>query len=179
MDQVEEEPEYKRGRDYALRRLGRRECSADDLRRKIQQQGISGTIAEKIVENLLKNSLVSDERFSRMLIRQQVSRSNGPRLIRQKLKAQGIELDAEQVREISAEVSERSEVETAHAFVTRKYPQCWEDTKVASRASQALLRRGFSYSVIEDVLRRRASFPKSKVGNSEMNVLEVPFTPLV
>jgi SOS response regulatory protein OraA/RecX len=89
-----------------------------------------------------------------MLIRQQVNRSNGPRLIRQKLKAQGIDLSGEQLKEIASEVSDRSEVETARAFVERKYPKCWEDKKTAVRASQALLRRGFSYSIIQDVLRK-------------------------
>jgi regulatory protein len=152
--QFEEDPEYKKGHEYALRRLGRRECSVDDLRRKILDQGISPAITEKIVENLVKNAWVSDERFSRMLIRQQVNRSNGPRLIRQKLKAQGIDLSGEQLKEIASEVSDRSEVETARAFVERKYPKCWEDKKTAVRASQALLRRGFSYSIIQDVLRK-------------------------
>ena len=153
VNQLEEDPEYNKGREYALRRLGRRECSVDDLRRKILERGISPAITEKIVENLLKNDWVSDERFSRMLIRQQVNRSNGPRLIRQKLKAQGIDLSVEQLKEISSEVADKGEVESARAFVERRYPKCWEDKKTAVRASQALLRRGFSYTTIQDVLR--------------------------
>lgn len=151
---IEEDPEYKKGRDYAIRRLGKRECSVGDLRRKLAENGISAEVAEKIIENLAQNNWVSDERFSRMLVRQQMNRANGPRLIQQKLKAQGISLSTEKLKEIASEVSDKSDVDTARNFVARKNAKAWEDRKVAARASQALLRRGFSYSVIQDVLRK-------------------------
>jgi regulatory protein len=146
---------YKEARDFALRHLGRRECSTQSLRRRIVQHGTSSDVADVIVEDLAKISYVDDERFSKMLIRQQVSQLKGPRFIRQKLREQGINLSAAQVTAISSEVTDTTEVETARNLVERKYPKAWDDKKIAARASQALLRRGFSYDIISAVLRSR------------------------
>lgn len=144
--------EYKTGKEYALRRLGRRECSAQDLRRKIIEKGVSAQTADLIIEELIRKSLVSDERFARILIRGQAIRSKGIRFIRQKLKEQGISLSNELISEISCEATACSEVETARIFVERKYPTFNQDKKTAARATQALLRRGFSYDVISAAL---------------------------
>lgn len=145
--------EYKKGRAYALGRLNRRECSSEDLRKRLHDQDISPETTDLIIADLSRTSLVSDERFSRMLIRQQATRSKGPRFIRQKLKEQGISLSTQQISEISAEATDKTELETARAFVERKYPTAFEDKKVAFKASQGLLRRGFSYDVIQQALK--------------------------
>ena len=148
--------EYKTGKEYALRRLGKRECSSQDLRRKIIDKGISAETSALIVEELARKSLVSDERFARMLIRQQATKSKGARFISQKLKEQGIDLSNQVISEIASEVTACSEVETARNFVERKYPGFKEDKKTAARASQALQRRGFSFDVIAKALRDSA-----------------------
>ena len=153
LSSINDDAEYKKGRTFALGRLNRRECSSEDIRKRLLEQGISSETTERIMADLSRSSLVSDERFSRMLIRQQATRSKGPRLIRQKLKEQGISLSTQQISEISAEATEKTELETARAFVERKYPTAFEDKKVAFKASQGLLRRGFSYDVIQQALR--------------------------
>lgn len=144
--------EYQIGKEYALQRLSRRECSSEDLRRKIVQRGISPETSEQIVKEMIRLSLVSDDRYARMLIRQQANSTKGPRFIRQKLKEQGIDLACSEISEISSSLSDKSEVETARKFVERRYPQFLEDKKVANRACQALQRRGFSFDTVRAAL---------------------------
>lgn len=150
----EEKDSYQSGKNYALGRLNRRECSSSDIRKRLILRGIPSDVASQIVSDLAQASLLDDERFSRLLIRQQIRLGKGPRAILQKLKQNGISYASEQIKTLSLEMSEPSEQETARALVERKYPKAWTDRKEASKALQTLLRRGFSYSIAMDVLKQ-------------------------
>lgn len=147
------EDDYRIGKEFALQRLGRRECTAKDIERHLIRKGISEDTARQVVIELVAASYISDERFSKMLIREQIQRGKGPRAILQKLKEKGVRIELEQIKALSTEVSTVTELESARAILERKYPNAQSDRKAANRAFQALLRRGFSYTVIKDLLK--------------------------
>ena len=139
-------------KDHALKRLNRRECSSRDIYLHLTKKGIPSDIASTVVEDLKKLNLINDERFAKLLTREQASRGKGPYVIRQKLKDKGITLDLGQMKILSEEVTNTTELDSAKNLVMRKYPEAWKDKKDTARALQTLLRRGFSYSVAREAL---------------------------
>jgi len=144
--------DYQTAREYALQRLNRRECSSRDIEQRLVRKGISKDTVKKVVTELEEASLLSDARFSKMMIREQAARGKGPLVIRQKLKQNGIDLSVEQIKAISAEYGESKELEVARQMVARKYPNFATDKATMNRALQALLRRGFSFSDAKKLL---------------------------
>ncbi len=152
MTPLEKDPD-KSAKEYALRRLDRRECSAKDIYRHLIKKGVSSQVASHVVSDLVASNLISDERFAKMLTRAQVSRGKGPQVIRQKLREKGISLELSEVKAVSEEVGQMTELQAAQAVLERKYPRAAEDRAEANRAYQALIRRGFSYEVAQESLR--------------------------
>jgi regulatory protein len=149
---MSEEDFLTKARRHALNRMNRRECSSQDIYQFLIRKGIPSEIATQVVQDFKKNQFINDERFAKMLTRQQVARSKGPNYIRQKLRDKGIQLKPDQMNDLIEEVSETTELELARQLVLRKYPRAHLDRLEANRAFQALIRRGFSYSIAREAL---------------------------
>lgn len=143
----DEADSFKRARQIALRRLERRECSSFDIQRHLVQKGVTSEIAAQVLSHLKELNLISDERFAKMLTREQAARGKGPYYIQQKLKEKGISFDLNQVKSLTEDVTETSELDAAKKLIERKYPQTWKDKQ---HVIQGLIRRGFSYSVARE-----------------------------
>lgn len=140
-------------RQRALGRLGRRECSQKELIDYLHgRKGVDLAEAQAVVARLASEGLVDDLRYARMMIRHQALRGKGPRAIAQVLKQKGVPLPAATIEAICEEVGIAPERETAREWVERRYPKFREDRKVANRAYQALLRRGFNSQVARDTV---------------------------
>lgn len=150
--QPEKDP-YPSAKEHALKRLERRECSSQDIYQHLIQKKVMPEIATRVVSDLTKLKLINDERFARMLTREQASRGKGPNYIRQKLRNKGVSLNVDQIREISEETTHLTELDAAKAILERRYPRAALDRKEAMRAFQGLLRRGYSFSVTQEALR--------------------------
>ena len=81
-------------RRRALGLLARREHSRAELVRKLVRSGHERPEAERTVEALASQGLISDSRFAEALIRSHVERGSGPLRIRRDLEARGIEAPA-------------------------------------------------------------------------------------
>ncbi len=153
-----EQDSYRRAKDLAARRLSRRECSAHDIRQYLIRKGIPSEMSARVVEEFVKLNFISDERFAAMFTRDQVGKGKGSLQIRQKLRIQGIHLDALQAKTLTEESGQKTELELARALLERRFPllACSgsPDRKEVHRAIQMLLRRGFSYSVAREALQR-------------------------
>lgn len=77
-------------RDIAVRYLTRREHGIEELTQKLVQRGADRSIAERVVTHLADENLVSDQRFTEMLIRTRMGQLNGPVKIRAELRHLGI-----------------------------------------------------------------------------------------
>lgn len=140
-------------RILALRRLGRREYSSAEMISYLERRGIGRETAVSVVTELVEEHLIDDSRFARMLARYQAIRGKGSVYILSKLRQKGIQIELSEVRKLLEENGETNELETARQFVRRRYPLLAQDRKIAARAYQALLRRGFSHQTARDALK--------------------------
>ena len=163
------DPAYQSAKQIAFSRLDRRECSSQDIYRHLIKKGVSSEIASAIVSELMASNLIDDLRFTRMLARQQAANGKGPNVIRQKLREKGIQIELAKVREITEEVTQIKELDAAKAILERRYPTAALDRRESVRAYQALLRRGFSYSVVQQALKLLKD--SKKVDNSDFDEL--------
>jgi regulatory protein len=108
-------------------------------------------IAETIQE-LVELKYIDDEKYSRIMVREQALRGKGPNWIRMKLKTKGITTERRQVEELLENAAQTSELEVAKSVVVRRYPNAHLDPVVGRKAIQTLLRRGFSYDVARQAI---------------------------
>lgn len=82
-------------RDYAsvnaaaIRALGRREYSEFELRSKLERR-FEGDVVAQVLETLVADHLLSDERFTEVFVRSRIARGQGPVRIRKELRQRGI-----------------------------------------------------------------------------------------
>lgn len=141
-------------RNLALRRIAAREYSRAEMVAYLKRKGVETKQAEEVVARLVEESLISDERYAKVVARHQATRGKGPAYVRMKLKQKGIHADASEVREMLGDVTGESDIERARKIVEARYPNAANDKTVAAKAYQALIRRGFSFDVARAVLFR-------------------------
>lgn len=141
----------------AMRALSRREYSEFELRSKLERR-FDQQVVEQVLEALVADHLLSDERFTEVFVRSRIARGQGPTRIRQELRQRGIgdelvshflSFDSDFWLEHAREVVERREDQLAQARS--------DDPEVRQRARGKLGRflagRGFPMDVISKILR--------------------------
>lgn len=131
--------------------LARREHSAYELRQKLKPKAPADLIDE-LIESLLKDDLVSDERFAHMLCRSRFNRGVGPVRIE-------YELNKHQIRVEWAEQAiakyEHQWVDHLQALNTRKYGDIPPtDYKAWAKRARFFQGRGFTTSQIQQAIPR-------------------------
>lgn len=139
-------------RQIALRRLDRRECSSGDIFQCLKRKGFPSGISNLVVQELVEKKFINDEKYTRIVIREQALRGKGPTWIRIKLKQKGISAERGAIESLLGDVADTSELNVARAVVSRRYSQVRENPEMTKKALQALLRRGFSYGVARTAL---------------------------
>src|SRR5579859_4837971 len=81
----------KRVRARALGLLARREHSAGELGRKLQERGYDSTAVEAVLSSLEQEKLLSDARFVEEFVAARVRRGSGPMKIREELRGKGVD----------------------------------------------------------------------------------------
>ena len=74
----------------AVKLLARREHSARELKRKLEQRGIGAGEAAETVAQLAKDGWQSDARYTEMLVRSRISQGFGPVRIEAELRQAGV-----------------------------------------------------------------------------------------
>jgi SOS response regulatory protein OraA/RecX len=120
----------------------------------LEGKGIEDGEAESVVQALVGERLIDDDRYSGVVAREQARRARGPRNILSKLKGKGVSVDRRQAAALFREASDLSELELAGAVLERRHPAAARDAEATSKAYAALLRRGFSCEVALQALRR-------------------------
>ena len=82
-------------RDRALGLLSRREHSARELKRKLQQKGVTAEEAVDVVDEMGERNYQSDARFAESLVRKRALDGYGPMRIRAELASHGMRVDAD------------------------------------------------------------------------------------
>lgn len=132
------EPEV---RDIAVRYLGRREYTVEELRLKLLQRGADSEITAQVVRDLADENLVSDQRFTEMYVRMRIRRLFGPMKIRGELRSKGI---IDKLINEAMPDDEDSWFETATQWAGKR---CRGELDYAQRAKiyRSLMNRGFTH----------------------------------
>ena len=131
----------------ALRLLERRDYSRKELILKLTEKGEPLEDAEAVADRMIELGVISDERYSRMLVRHYAAKGYGTCRIKQELYRHGIHTDLweEAMEELPPPPSQD---EIIDKLLRSKLRSSEHDQKDIKKATDALLRRGFSWSEI-------------------------------
>jgi len=150
-----------RGKDYTdkiyvrlLSFASRRSHSKKEFEQWFRKKNVDPNIQDPLLARLSKVGLLNEEEFARWWVEQRVTfRSMPPKMLKMELRSKGIK--DEIIEQVLQENEAPSEVELARKVLKKRFgkiPQNIRDLKEKKRIYDFLLRRGFSYSVIKDVL---------------------------
>ncbi len=148
----------RRAYNYALSLLSRRDHTAKELKAKLSQKGFQ-RYCEKVVEKLISQDFVNDERFAEHFVRELVNlKGYGKRRVEQELFRKGVE------KEIISNVLDETEFEDEKllGIIERKYLRHLDTEKGVRKTVNSLIRLGYSYSEIRDAI-------KTVLENNEFN----------
>jgi regulatory protein len=141
--------------DYALKLLSYRERSRQEIQVRMERKGFQREVIEKVLRYLEGQKYLDDRRFAELWAHDRLRKGYGKVRVILELRKKGVnqEIIDEVVKKTYSSVDE---IEMALELVKRKgYNLEWAgDQRVARRASEFLRRRGFSFSVIREVMSR-------------------------
>ena len=144
----------KRAKEKALRLLAVRARSRKELSDRLRQAKFSIETIENTLHVLERLKLVNDAEFAVSFGRNRtVTKPSGSFLLRQELKVKG--LNEEDIQKgLTAAFAEKSEADLAWelAVKSKKRYASQEELKAKKRVSDFLLRRGFQWDVVSDVI---------------------------
>ena len=126
----------------ALRILGNRNFSEQEMQKRLTSKGETQENAEETVKWLVELGYINDSDYAALIVRHYSAKGYGLSRIRDELYKRGIPRDLWDER--LAEINETDMLDTAHEFLRKKLRGS-NDKNDLRRASDALVRRGFSY----------------------------------
>lgn len=134
-------------RNAALRYLARREYAVQELRYKLGRKYLSDVVAV-VLDELVAEELLSDRRFTSMLVRSRISRGYGPRYIAAELSQKGI---AQELIEEHLDVTFDVWLDNARQLATKRLAGARNSDAAKAdrdRVARLLSRRGFPTDII-------------------------------
>ncbi len=135
----------------AMNLLARREHSLDELRAKLSRRFADAELVEAQLQQLVDDNLQSDARYAGSLLRQRISRGQGPLRIRQEMRQRGVSADL-----VDAAMAEEPVdwAALAQEVMQRKFGQePAADVRERARRARFLQYRGFSAEHYQHLLR--------------------------
>ncbi len=152
IDRLKAADAYARARDLALRYLGTRARSTAEVRDYLRRKGFAETTIEHVIERLQEWGYLDDEAFARFWVEDRERfRPRGLIALRQELRQKGISNDI--IQRVLADLDPEDSARRALASRLRQWRHLdWHTFR--KKAGDYLARRGFSYDIINDVVRR-------------------------
>jgi len=130
----------------AMNILARREHSVFELTRKLQQKDYPSDMVSEVIERLVADNLLSDERFAEAYVRMRSARGFGLKRIRLEMKERGV------ASELISEAIEQTDVDwfaLARDVRDRKFGEQYpQDFALRAKQMKFLQYRGFSHEQI-------------------------------
>jgi len=137
------EEKHSESRTRALRVVSKRSISASELKKRLITKGDSEEEAELTINWLKELGLIDDLDYAHSILKHYSEKGYGPARIRDEFFKRGIPRDMWD--DILESKLEDSDVQiAANVFLEKKLRGCLEEADL-NRASNALIRRGFSY----------------------------------
>ncbi len=148
--QLSQDDEGQRAYRRALQLLSRRPHSEQEIREKLARKGVPEPAQDKALEQLVPAGLVDDEAFARAWVENRLSfRPRSARALQLELTRKGVSKAI--IDEALQDYDEMSAARKAALSGWRRYRHLPQET-ARRRLSGYLERRGFSYTVIKDLL---------------------------
>ncbi|MCO6473228.1 MAG: regulatory protein RecX [Melioribacteraceae bacterium] len=142
----------------ALRFLSKRAHTRYELGVKLKKKKYNPAVIENILDELMRDEILDDEKFAEMFFLEKVEKKRkGVNLIRKELSAKGISKDIiDKVIKIHHEedLTKRNIVYLAEKKIKSLSYKKLEDSELRNKVVDHLLRKGFEYSDIKDVLNK-------------------------
>lgn len=133
-----------------MRLLARREHAVHELQSKLEGRGYEHTLVAQVLEQLLRERLLSDERFTEGYVHYRGSRGRGPVRIRAELRERGV---SDELIGRYLDPADRTWLEQAEAARRKRFgktlPREWSER---GRQARFLQYRGFSSEQIRSLL---------------------------
>lgn len=139
-----EEPLH--ARERALRWVGYRERSPEELRVRLTRDGFPDDVSRAVVQRFEELGLVDEARFAEMWVRSRVRAGYGRRRIATELSTRGV---SEHVAAAALGLSEGTDVERARNQLARASLRSPKDR---DRAMRRLVARGFDFGTARDAI---------------------------
>lgn len=148
--------EKKRAKDRALRFLSYRDRSEKEVRTKLQRIGYDADIIDWVITELKRLKFMDDQRFAQSYAQtQMLTRPVGEHYLRHELKNKGLEEPLiEQTIEQIYQDKDQSIVAMELAAQRKKRYKNLDQIKAKKRVSDFLLRRGFDWETVSEVMER-------------------------
>lgn len=149
-DQVREEEEYRKARERALYLLDFKDYSYVDLFHKLEKN-YSEDVCYRVMDKMVEMGTINDRRYAEGLARHyvEVKKFGKYRALRE-MRGKGL---TSQVAEEALEMYDDSYYERLYELVESKYLRYLDDEKGVNKVKNALVRYGYSYGLIKEVLR--------------------------
>jgi regulatory protein len=150
-EEQDEAPSSNEMRAFAYRLLGRREYSVVEIGRRIRQKWPEASEIDSLIEALVEENLLSDERYTESFVRFRLQRHQGPLKIRAALSSKGVDSTL-----ISRELDARADQWTALAreWIERRHHGPM-DFDLKKKFYRRLLSRGFTHDQAMDALNQQ------------------------
>lgn len=156
IDKIIQSETKKEAKDVALKFLSYRMRSEKELRDKLRKKEFAQSLIDEVIKDLKGVNLIDDFEFASAFVRDRISNSpRGRILLKQELWKKGIKKEiVEKVLREYFKGEEKELVLAKELLQKRKKRYEGLDENVAKRRLMSfLLRRGFSYDIVKQVLR--------------------------
>lgn len=149
-EEIKAEEEYRKARERALYLLDYKDYSYVDLFHKLEKN-YSEETCYRVMDKMVEMGTINDRRYAEGLARHyvEVKKFGRYRAFRE-MRQKGL---TEQVVEDALEEYDDSYYERLYELVESKYLRFMEDDKGITRTKNALVRYGYSYDLIKEVLK--------------------------
>lgn len=146
--------EKKRAKDRALRFLSYRDRSEKEIRTKLQQIGYDAAIIDWVIGELKRLKFLDDQRFAQSFAQtQMITRPVGEYYLRRELKDKGVDeqLIEQTIDQVYQEKGQLAVALDLAAQRKKRYKNI-EEIKAKKQVSNFLLRRGFDWDTVSEVM---------------------------
>lgn len=156
IEQILLNEEKKSAKDRALNFLSYRDRSEKEIRTKLRDVGYDENIIEWVIGELKRLKFLDDQRFAQSYAQtQMITRPVGEYFLKRELKQKGLDEELiEQTIEQTYSEKDQFSVALELAQQRKKRYQNIEEVKAKKRVSDFLLRRGFGWDVVAEVMER-------------------------
>jgi regulatory protein len=154
IEQILLNEERKKAKDRALNFLSYRDRSEKEIRTKLKDVGYEKKIINWVIFELKRLKFLDDERFAQSYAQtQMITRPMGEYYLRRELKQKGLHAELiEQTIEKVYEEKDQLSVAIELAQQRKKRYKNIDEIKAKKRVSDFLLRRGFDWDVVSEVI---------------------------